>query len=152
MRSIEILLNTVNQPLGLGDLGVPNEGGKPDVPASAPPAVASCGSNRIKSTFANNPRMQKIIPQFVEGLPGAVGNMIELLERKDLGALQRVVHQLRGASGGYGFDPVTAPATRAEESIKAGQAPASIAAEIKSLIEVLREIDGYDKNAEKQVP
>jgi signal transduction histidine kinase/CheY-like chemotaxis protein/HPt (histidine-containing phosphotransfer) domain-containing protein len=148
----ETLLNTVNQHLGLGNLAVPDHGAKPDAPAtaSAPPAVASGGSNRIRSTFAENPRMQKIIPQFVEGLPGAVGKMIELLERNDLGALQRVVHQLRGAIGGYGFDLVTAPATRAEESIKAGQAPASIAADIKTLIEVLREIDGYDEKAENQ--
>jgi len=36
--------------------------------------------------------------------------MTDLLERNDLAALQKIVHQLRGASGGYGFEPVTEPA------------------------------------------
>jgi HPt (histidine-containing phosphotransfer) domain-containing protein len=72
--------------------------------------------------------------------------MTDLLERNDLAALQKIVHQLRGASGGYGFEPITEPATRAEESIKAGKAPESIAAQIKSLIEVIRRIDGYDES------
>jgi HPt (histidine-containing phosphotransfer) domain-containing protein len=142
-------LNAVNQHLGHSNPPAPANCPTPDA-ASAPPAAASGGSNRIKSTYADNPRMQKIIPEFVDGLPGSVHKMIELLKGNDLVALQRVVHQLRGASGGYGFDPVTDPATQAEESIKAGQSPESIAAQITSLIAVLRMIDGYDAKAETQ--
>jgi CheY-like chemotaxis protein len=145
----ETLLNTVNQQLGHDNSSVPNNSAKADAAASALP-VAAGGPSRIKSSLAGNSRMTEIIVEFVDGLPCKVRKMIELLERNDLVALKQVVHQLRGASGGYGFDPVTQPAVRAEESIKAGQALESIAAEIKSLIEVLRGIDGYDNKAEKQ--
>jgi CheY-like chemotaxis protein/HPt (histidine-containing phosphotransfer) domain-containing protein len=142
----EILLKTVNQHLGHDSSIAPNHGAEAGVDGSQPPDVKDNCSGAIKSTFADNPRMATIIPEFVAGLAGEVRKMTDLLERNDLTALQRVVHQLRGASGGYGFDPVTQPATRAEESIKAGNALESITAEIKSLIEVVRRIDGYDES------
>jgi len=146
----EILLNTVNQQFGHENSSMPDKGAKADAAESTPQAAVAGSSNRITSSLVGNPRMMKIIPEFIEGLPGEVRKMIELLERNDLGALKQVVHQLRGASGGYGFDAVTQPAVSAEESIKAGRGMEAIAAEIKSLIEVLRAIDGYDKKAEKQ--
>jgi len=51
-----------------------------------------------------------------------------------------------GACGGYGFDAVSEPASRAEEAIKSGCALESIGVEIRSLIEVIRRIDGYDQS------
>jgi HPt (histidine-containing phosphotransfer) domain-containing protein len=89
--------------------------------------------------------MMKIILEFVDGLPGEVHKIIDLMERNDLAALQQAVHQLVGASSGYGFAPISEPATRAEASIKAGKARESIKAEINSLIEVIHRIDGYDE-------
>jgi PAS domain S-box-containing protein len=141
----EILLKTVNQHLGHDSSIAQNHGAEARVAGSQPPDAKDNCSGVIKSTFASNPRMATIIPEFVAGLAGEVRKMTDLLERKELAALQKVVHQLRGASGGYGFDSVTQPATRAEESIKAGNALESITAEIKSLIEVIRRIDGYDE-------
>jgi PAS domain S-box-containing protein len=142
----EILLKTVNQHLGHDSSVAPGQGAEAGVGGSPPPDAAANPSGTIKSSFADNPRMTKIIPEFVAGLAGEVRKMNEFLKRKELAALQRVVHQLRGASGGYGFDSVTEPATRAEESIKAGNALESITAEINSLIEVIRRIDGYDES------
>jgi CheY-like chemotaxis protein len=145
----ETFLKTVNQQLGNDPSPAPKDTAETAIAESPPLAGARDGSDRIKSSFAGNPRMMKIIPEFVDGLAGEVRKMTDLLERNDLAGLQRVVHQLRGASGGYGFDPITAPAVAAEESIKAGQALESITATIKSLIEIIRRIDGYDKQAEK---
>jgi len=117
-----------------------------DITSSPPPVPADSGSGPIKSSLADNPRMMAIIPEFVDGLPGEVRKMIELLDRKDMPALQRVVHQLLGACGGYGFDAVSEPAKTAEQSIKAGKALDFIAAEVESVIEVIRRIDGYDES------
>jgi len=141
----ETLLKTVDRHLGHGPSLGPDVGAGAGVARSQPPLEPANDSGVIKSSLADNPRMQTIIPQFVEGLPGEVQKMIDLLERNELAALQKVVHQLLGASGGYGFDPVTEPAVRAEGSIKAGNAPESIKAEIDSLIAVIRRIDGYCK-------
>jgi HPt (histidine-containing phosphotransfer) domain-containing protein len=140
-------MNNVNQKLATDSAAASNVGAKGAIPAS-PPLAASQGSNRIKSGLLDNPRVRKVIPEFVAGLPGEVDKLTNLLKHNDLAELQTVVHQLRGSSGGYGFDAVTAPATRAEESIRAGGTLESITAEIKSLIEVVRRIDGYDESKE----
>ena len=118
--------------------------------AAAPTSVIAPadGSNRIKSSNATNPQIMAIIPEFVDGLPGKVRKMIDLLERDDLPALQRVAHELLGTCGGYGFAPVSQPARTVEQSIKAGQPLEFITPEVKSLIEVIRRIDGYDKSKE----
>jgi HPt (histidine-containing phosphotransfer) domain-containing protein len=134
-------LKTVNQYLGNTSSSKPDSG----VGSQQPPKSAD-SAGAIKSSLGDNPRMQAIIPEFIDGLPDQVRMMTDLLERNDLAALQKVIHQLRGAAGGYGFEPITEPATIAEESIKVGKAYESIAAEIKSLIEVIRRIDGYDES------
>ena len=46
----------------------------------APPAGAGDDWDRIKSSLIGNPRMMKIIPEFVDALPGRVAELIELLE------------------------------------------------------------------------
>ncbi|MEA2735892.1 MAG: hypothetical protein QOE14_2343 [Humisphaera sp.] len=140
----ETLLKTVNQHLGNDSSPTPSDSHGAGS-ASRPAAAADNDSNRIRSSLAGNPRMMKIIPEFVDGLPGEVQKLNDLLERNDLAALQRVVHQLLGAAGGYGFEAVSEPARRAEDSIKAGQALESITAEIKSLTEIIRRIEGYDE-------
>jgi hypothetical protein len=64
--------------------------------------AASCS---IRSSHANDPRIMAIIPEFVDGLPGIVRTMIDLLERNDLPALEKIAHRLLGTCGGYGLCP-----------------------------------------------
>jgi PAS domain S-box-containing protein len=99
----------------------------------------------IRSNLAGDPQMMEIIPGYVNGLPGKVRKMMDFLKHNDLAALQRVVHQLSGEAGGYGFPHVTQPARRVEQSIRAGDALEPLTAEINSLIEVIRLIEGYDE-------
>ena len=122
--------------------------------AAAPTSVVAPadGSNRIKSSNASNPQIMAIIPEFVDGLPSKVRKMTDLLERDDLPALQRVAHELLGTCGGYGFAPVSQPARTVEQSIKAGQPLESIIPAVKSLIEVIRRIEGYDESKEAVLP
>jgi PAS domain S-box-containing protein len=142
----DTLLENVNQHLQ-GAHSLEHVNGKTNgCAAPVPPAGAVTDSGPIKSSFATNPRLMKIIPEFVDGLPAEVNKMIDLLQRQDLPALKRVVHQLLGACGGYGFEPVSKPASKAEESIKASKAVEFITVEINSLIEVIRRIEGYDES------
>jgi CheY-like chemotaxis protein/HPt (histidine-containing phosphotransfer) domain-containing protein len=142
----EILLKAINQQLGNNGSPASNNGTGPGVAEPPRPDGAADRSSRIKSSLADNPRMMKIIPAFVYGLPGEVRKMTDLLEQNDLAALRLAVHQLLGASGGYGFGAVSEPAAKAEASIEAGKAIELIATEIRSLIEVIRRIDGYDES------
>ena len=142
----ETLLKIVDKYLGQGHSRVPADGAGENVAGSCPPPRGANGPGGIKSSLADNPRMRTILPEFVAGLPGEVRKMIDFLERNDLAALCTVVHQLGGASGGYGFAVLTEPAVRVEESIGAGKALDAVTAEIKSLIEVIRRIEGYDES------
>jgi CheY-like chemotaxis protein/HPt (histidine-containing phosphotransfer) domain-containing protein len=144
--SEEKLLRTVHDYLGNDHSPVPDDSARASNTASPPPASDADGSDRIKSSFASDSRIMQIMPEFVAGLATHVREMIDLLERNDLAGLQKVAHQLLGASGGYGFDAVSQPASKVEQSIKAGKDLKSITAETKSLIEVIRRIDGYEES------
>jgi HPt (histidine-containing phosphotransfer) domain-containing protein len=135
----EILLKTVHDCLRNG--GVP-------APAEASGPIPAIASDAIHCSQTNNPRVMEIVPEFVAALPTKVRKMIDLLERSDLSGLQRIAHQLSGTCSGYGFGPVTQPARTVEQSIKEGKAVESVAAEVKTLIELIRRVDGYDGSKE----
>jgi signal transduction histidine kinase/HPt (histidine-containing phosphotransfer) domain-containing protein len=139
------LMKTVSRYLGhaLPSATPPPDTHVPDAPEQheSPPK-----SGTISSTAATSPRMKKIISEFVEELPAEVSKMQNLLNSNDLGALKSVVHQLRGAGGGYGFDSISQLAAKAEESIKAADNLEAIVEEINSLIDLIRHIEGFDES------
>jgi PAS domain S-box-containing protein len=113
---------------------------------STPSACTPSGSDRLRSSLADDPRMLEIIPGFVERLSGKVSQMVDLLKHGDLVELHRVLHGLVGSAGGYGFATVSQAARKAQQSIRAGAALERIAAETNSLIEIIRQIEGYDES------
>jgi len=153
----EKLLRTVQEHMGTDHAPVPDESAEAAAAGSSPPlgepdvATHQAELNRIKSSHAANPRIMAIVPDFVASLPGKVGKMTDLLDHHDLPGLQALAHQLLGTCGGYGFAPVSEPARTVEQSVKAGRPLESIAPELKSLIEVIRRIDGYDASKESVV-
>ena len=106
---------------------------------------AAPSSSRIRSSLAGDPRMMDIIPAFVERLPAKVHKMLSLLECHDLTGLQQAVHEIVGTAGGYGFASVSPVARRAEQAIRQGDDFESIAAQVGSLTELIRQIEGYDE-------
>jgi PAS domain S-box-containing protein len=142
------LLRMVLKHLGTDPAPVPNDSGAADAAGPPLPTTDTGGSILIKSSLAGDSRIMEIMPEFVEGLPGKVGKMIDLLKRNDLSALQRVAHQLLGVCGGYGFADVSQLARTVEQSIKAGKDPGSITTGVQTLIELIRRIDGYDQSKE----
>ena len=154
----ETLLKTVHKYLGNAGPPRPLDSAGADLGAAAPAGdgdgshrvIASdlvVASNSIKSSHADDLRIMEIVPEFVAGLPGKVRKLTDLLQRNDLTVLQEVAHQISGTCGGYGFDPVTEPARTVERSIKDGKVEC-LTTDVKSLIEVIRRIDGYDESKE----
>jgi PAS domain S-box-containing protein len=141
----ETLLKTVCQHLGYARALAPDCGGEGGASGSVKSSVPAALSGTIKSSLRGHPRIGKIIPEFVGGLPNEVRKMTDLLERNDLDQLRIIIHQLRGASGGYGFDLITESAATVDESIRSGKALKEITAEVHSLIEAIRQIEGYDE-------
>ena len=144
----ETLLNTVHEHLVTNQSSAPKDRVEAVIAKSTPPVAEDVASKGIKSSFSNNSRIMEIVPEFVEGLSGKVRMMIDLLERNDLPALQRVAHQLLGTCGGYGFGAVSQPARRVEQSIQTSEDLESVTSGVQSLIAVIRRIDGYDESKE----
>ena len=90
---------------------------KPEVRGAQQTSERRAGT--ISSTMGDYAGMKKIIVEYVDGLPDDVLKMQELLRSNELPLLRRVVHQLRGTGGGYGFDPISELATIAEAAIDA---------------------------------
>ncbi len=76
----------------------------------------------LLSEFADDPDMQELVELFVNELPERVAVLRIGLESNALEQVQRVAHQLKGASGGYGFPLIGDCAARVESAVKTGAA------------------------------
>lgn len=101
----------------------------------------------LVSEFAHDPDMCDLIALFVEEMPERVATLESLTRSRDLESLKRLAHQLKGASGGYGFRIVGSAAGTLEDLIKASTQPgtteqelARIEAQVKDLINLCRRV------------
>lgn len=104
------------------------------------PATAE-RSRVIRSTFADDPDMEMAIFEFVESLPARMTTAVNFLQDQNYAELQRLVHQLKGAGGGYGFPQITEIADRVERQIANADPAAEIMDGIEQLGEIISSID-----------
>jgi PAS domain S-box-containing protein len=135
--SHEILLRTVAHHLGqiLPALAISN------LEPQRPMLTNSAGT--IVSSMNDNPRMLPIIAEFVAGFATEIETLKDLIKDEDLMPLRRVVHQLRGTGGGYGFEAITEWAGKIEDSINAADIPQLIHDQVNSLIDVMQRCQGF---------
>jgi signal transduction histidine kinase/CheY-like chemotaxis protein/HPt (histidine-containing phosphotransfer) domain-containing protein len=98
---------------------------------SAAAAIEAGDGTSLHSSFADDPAMQPIITRFVAALPARVTAIRAEAHAPGSTALARLVHQLKGAAGGYGFAEITTAAAAVEHALRTDAAHA----------EVLRAID-----------
>ena len=77
-----------------------------------------------------------LVEEFLAGLPNRITRIEEALNAQNLEEARRNAHQLKGASGGYGYPALTELATRLEKEALDGQFDSCRAgvAQIKELI------------------
>ncbi len=97
----------------------------------------------VRSSFSTDPEMRELLGTFIAGLPERVGKMLDLLREQDLQHLRQVVHQLKGAGGGYGFPEITRRASEVESAIKSSMEIELIQSRLEGLVELLKRVDGY---------
>ena len=61
----------------------------------------------------------------------------QCVSEKNLVLLQRTIHQMRGACGGFGFPTLTEFAGKVEEKLKEGQTLESVEANITEFLNML---------------
>jgi HPt (histidine-containing phosphotransfer) domain-containing protein len=71
----------------------------------------------IRSAFANDPDMREIVEMYVQEMPERISRLEDVWRGQHLDELKRLAHQIKGASGGYGFEPVGEAAGRLEHAL-----------------------------------
>jgi signal transduction histidine kinase/DNA-binding response OmpR family regulator len=113
----------------------------------SPPAIVVAMS--LRSEFANDADMREVLAGFIEGLPAQVQQLEQLLAEKNVDSLRRVVHQIKGSGGGYGFMPLSEIAGRAERQIVDSASLEAAAEQVRELIGLIKRVEGYQSQAVK---
>jgi HPt (histidine-containing phosphotransfer) domain-containing protein len=92
--------------------------------------------------------MRDVLEDYVARLPTQVARLNDLWRAGSLAELRRIVHQMKGAGGGYGFPDVTRLAARAEDAIKAEAPAEAVLREVEALVELVRRVEGYRADRE----
>jgi PAS domain S-box-containing protein len=103
-------------------------------PEPAPAGTAPDPAAPLHSTMADDPEMSEIVGRFVDRLPQQAAAIRDAAARADATNLKRLVHQLKGAGGGYGFPALTELAGQLEQALLRDAAPAEVAARLDALI------------------
>lgn len=90
------------------------------------------------STLGSDPDLREIVELFVEEMPDRVSNLFDRLRVCDWEGLRRAAHQLKGAAGSYGFEPITLSAARVEDAIRASRPEEEIRQAIEDLVDLCR--------------
>ena len=102
----------------------------------------------LRSAHADLPTMAEVLQQYVAELPEQVRRLRTLSKNGPREELLRLVHQIKGAGGGYGFDDLSRIAAAAEAEIKSTKDLQDARPSVDELITALRSVEGYDSSSE----
>ena len=103
---------------------------------------------KLRSTWEADEALQSALKDYVEELPRQVTQILEEHDRNDLDALRRVVHQIRGSGGGYGFDALSTVAGGLETAILEKRLDL-MTEHVDKLVNAIRSVHGYDPLLER---
>lgn len=101
---------------------------------------AERGEKLFYSRFAAEADMRELVELFVSELPRRIKAMNQCLERSDWLQLGRLAHQLKGASGSYGFDQLGSAAAATECACREPKADCEIRAAFRRLIDLCQRV------------
>jgi CheY-like chemotaxis protein/HPt (histidine-containing phosphotransfer) domain-containing protein len=90
----------------------------------------------LHSTFADDPVMAGVVAKFVTALPNRIAAIRAEARAPGSEHLPRLVHQLKGAAGSYGFAPITDAALAVEQTLQRGADHTELLAAIDALAEM----------------
>ncbi|MGD8559471.1 MAG: ATP-binding protein, partial [Gammaproteobacteria bacterium] len=84
-------------------------------------ASSTSRSAYLSDEFADDPEFQKLLQQFVNGLPGIVDKIHHATIEQDWDTAQSLSHNLKGVGGNYGFPEISHIARKINTDIKSEQ-------------------------------
>ena len=88
----------------------------------------------LYSTLDGDPDLREIVEMFVEEMPDRMASLLDRVHAADWEGLRRVAHQLKGAAGSYGFEPITCSAAGLEEAIRESRPEEEICRMVTDLV------------------
>lgn len=79
--------------------------------------MANPGLEPLFSVYENDPDVGEIVAVFVAEMPDRKDELVRAANAGDADEAARIAHQLKGASGGYGFGPLGEIAASAEHAL-----------------------------------
>ncbi len=98
--------------------------------------TATSVSEALYSTLGGDPDLGKIVELFVDEMVQRTDNFSNLFEKRDWEGLRRSAHQLKGAAGSYGFDPISVAAGQLEDVIYHQEPEDDIRREVDTLVDL----------------
>jgi len=93
---------------------------------------------KIISMMAGEEDFTELLQEFVSEIPERISRIETAIATEDVASLKRIVHQLKGACGGYGFPSLTDEAFQLEKVIDSRVSTAQFESEIDRFISNLR--------------
>lgn len=78
---------------------------------------SNIGHEAIHCEFADDPEMRELAEMFLADMSDRIEELERAWSEQDLTALARLAHQLKGASGGYGYPSLSEMAAQVERAI-----------------------------------
>ncbi|HPD28941.1 MAG TPA: Hpt domain-containing protein [Phycisphaerae bacterium] len=100
--------------------------------------MANTDTSPIYSSLKDDPDMVELIEEFVGNLQHRVQAIEQAVASNNPAELVRLAHQLKGASGGFGFETIGAMAAALEQSARAATCVSDVAAEVAELVSMCR--------------
>jgi histidine phosphotransfer protein HptB len=94
----------------------------------------------IRSKFADDSDFAELLGEFAATIPAKRSTVRELLHKSAVDELRVWAHQLKGASGGYGFPALSTAAAELEQSCKTTETE-RIAHAVDRIVDYLNRIE-----------
>jgi HPt (histidine-containing phosphotransfer) domain-containing protein len=101
----------------------------------------------IYSTFGSDPDLAELVELFVAEMPERIERLLALYDDGNLPELRRTAHHLKGASGSYGFQPLSPAASRLESTVKADRPDDQIKADLDALVDLCKRVRAGSANS-----
>ena len=100
--------------------------------------MTTMNTSPIVSSLSDDPDMRELVEEFVGNLQHRIQAIEQAVASDSTAELIRLAHQLKGASGGFGFETIGAMAAALEQSAKAASCVSDVAAEVSELVSMCR--------------